>query len=78
MLFIMFYLPFLVVSVGFDQVTHSVNEGDVVTIVITTDHIAVEDISIILLLTPLTASGDQTVAMWSVYTYHNIIIIALI
>ena len=44
-------------GIRFDQASQSVTEGDVVTISIIADHIAVANISIILQLSPLTASG---------------------
>ena len=51
-----------VVSIRFDQVSHNVTEGDTITILIIADHIAVENISIILQLISLTASGNNKVA----------------
>ena len=54
----------IVVSVRFDQVSHNVTEGDTITILIITDHIAVENISIILQLISLTASGNNKVTMY--------------
>ena len=61
-------------GIKFDQASQSVTEGDVVAILITADHIAVENISIILQLTPLTASGtyvyQEYIASTYVNTYH--------
>ena len=53
-----------VVSIRFDQVSHNVTEGDTITILIIADHIAVENISIILQLISLTASGNNKVTMY--------------
>ena len=55
----------VVMGIKFDQASQSVTEGDVVTILITADHIAVENISIILQLTSLTASGNERITMWT-------------
>ena len=54
----------IVLSVRFDQVSHNVTEGDAIAILIIADHIAVENISIILRLISLTASGSNKVAMY--------------
>ena len=44
-------------GVRFYQASQSVTEGDIVTILITADHITVQNVSIILQLASLTASG---------------------
>ena len=60
------YFSFTVVlSIRLDQASQSVIEGDVVTILITADRIAVENISIILQLTSLTTSGNERITMWT-------------
>ena len=50
-----------VVGIRFHQASTSVIEGDVVTILITADHIAEENITIMVQVTSLTASGNQRV-----------------
>ena len=62
-----------VVSVRFDQVSHNVTEGDTITILIIADHIAVENISIILQLISLTASGNNKVAMYFYYCWYYLV-----
>ena len=49
----------LVLGIRFEQVSQSVFEGDIVTILIMADHTAEENISITLQLTSLTTSGNQ-------------------
>ena len=67
-------------GIRFDQTSQSVTEGDVVTILITADHIAVESITIMLELTPLTASGTVTrvVRIQNISTYYYYFIIDMI
>ena len=50
---------YICLDVRLDQASQSVTEGGVVTILIIADRIAVENVSIIIQLTPLTASGNK-------------------